>query len=143
MAHKSGSACKKDFHSLESLTILNCYAVSPGLLQIAAILVNNAKLHYNNRRGNQMAIVSTTSRGQVTLRKEIFQHVGIRPGEKLEIELLPGGEFRGRAVQKRRSIGDLAGFLKGKTNGARLTIEEMDEAIGEAVVEEFLRGVQR
>jgi len=50
MAHKSGSACKKDFHSLESLTILNCYAVSPGLLQIAAILANNAKLHYNNRR---------------------------------------------------------------------------------------------
>jgi hypothetical protein len=33
--------------------------------------------------------------------------------------------------------------LKGKTNGVRLTIDEMDEAIGEAVVEEFLRGVQR
>jgi hypothetical protein len=90
-----------------------------------------------------MAIVSTTSRGQVTLRKEIFQHVGIRPREKLEIELLPGGEFRGRAVRKRHSIGDLAGCLKGKTNSASLTIEEMDEAIGEAVVEEFLRGVQR
>jgi bifunctional DNA-binding transcriptional regulator/antitoxin component of YhaV-PrlF toxin-antitoxin module len=90
-----------------------------------------------------MPIVSTTSRGQVTLRKEIFQHVGIKPGEKLEIDLLPGGEFRGRAVKKKGSISDLAGFLKGKTNGARLTIEEMDEAIGQAVVEEFLRGVQR
>ncbi len=90
-----------------------------------------------------MAIVSTTSRGQVTLRKEIFQHVGIKPGEKLEIELLPNGEFRGRAVRKKGSISDLAGCLKGKTNGARLTIGEMDEAIGEAVVEEFLRGVQR
>ena len=90
-----------------------------------------------------MAIVSTTSRGQVTLRKEIFQHVGIRPGEKLEIDLLPGGEFRGRAIRKKGSIGDLGGFLKGKTNGARLTIDEMNEAIGEAVVEEFLRGVQR
>jgi len=90
-----------------------------------------------------MAIVSITSRGQVTLRKEILQHVGIKPGGKLEIELLPGGEFRGRAVRKRGSIHDLAGFLKGKTNGASLTIEEMDQAIGEAVVEEFLRGVQR
>jgi bifunctional DNA-binding transcriptional regulator/antitoxin component of YhaV-PrlF toxin-antitoxin module len=89
-----------------------------------------------------MPIVSTTSRGQVTLRKEIFHHVGIRPGEKLEIDLLPGGEFRGRAVQKKGSIGDFAGCLKGKTN-VKLTIEEMDEAIGEAVVEEFLRGVQR
>jgi len=28
-----------------------------------------------------MAIVSTTSRGQVTLRKEIFQHVGSGPGK--------------------------------------------------------------
>jgi bifunctional DNA-binding transcriptional regulator/antitoxin component of YhaV-PrlF toxin-antitoxin module len=90
-----------------------------------------------------MAIVKTTSRGQVTLRKEIFQHVGIKPGEKLEIDLLPGGEFRGRAAQKKGKISDLAGCLKGKTNGARLTIEEMDEAIGEAVVEEFLRGVRR
>ena len=89
-----------------------------------------------------MAIVSTTSRGQVTLRKEIFQHVGVRPGEKLEIELLPGGEFRGRAVRKKGRIEDVFGILAGKTD-VKLTIEEMDEAIGEAVVEEFLRGVQR
>lgn len=78
-----------------------------------------------------MAIVSTTSRGQVTLRKEIFQHVGVRPGEKLEIDLLPGGEFRGRAARKKGNIGDLAGFLKGKTNGARLTIEEINDAIAD------------
>jgi len=89
-----------------------------------------------------MAIVSTTSRGQVTLRKEIFQHVGVRPGEKLEIDLLPGGEFRGRAVRKTGKIEDLFGILAGKTD-VKLTIEEMDEAIGDAVVEEFLRGVQR
>ena len=56
---------------------------------------------------------------------------------------MPGGEFRGRAVRKKGSISDFAGCLKGKTNGTKLTIEEMDEAIGQAVVEEFLRGVQR
>ncbi len=89
-----------------------------------------------------MAIVSTTTWGQVTFRKELFQHVGVRPVEKLEMDMLLGGEFRGRAVRKEGSISDLAGFLEGKTNGARLTIEEMDEAIGEAVIEEYLRGVQ-
>ena len=78
----------------------------------------------------------------MTLRKEIFQHVGIRPGEKLEIELLPGGEFRGRAIRKKGKIEDVFGMLAGKTN-VKLSIEEMDDAIGEAVVEEFLRGVQR
>jgi antitoxin component of MazEF toxin-antitoxin module len=90
-----------------------------------------------------MAIVSTTSRGQVTLRKEILQHVGVKPGEKLEIDLLPGGEFRGRAVRKRRSISELAGCLKGKTNGVRLTIEEITEAIAEAGAEAGMAGLKR
>jgi bifunctional DNA-binding transcriptional regulator/antitoxin component of YhaV-PrlF toxin-antitoxin module len=89
-----------------------------------------------------MAIVTTTSRGQVTLRKELLQHVGIKPGEKLEIDMLPGGEIRGRAVRKKGKIEDVFGMLAGKTD-VKLTIEEMNEAIGEAVVEEFLRGVQR
>ena len=90
-----------------------------------------------------MAIVSTTSRGQVTLRKEIFQHVGITPGEKLEIELLPGGEFRGRAVRKKGTISELAGFLKGKTNGVRLTIEEINDAIAEAASAEVMESFNR
>jgi bifunctional DNA-binding transcriptional regulator/antitoxin component of YhaV-PrlF toxin-antitoxin module len=90
-----------------------------------------------------MAIVSTTSRGQVTLRKEIFQHVGIKPGEKLEIELLPGGEFRGRAVRKKGKIEDVFGMLKGKTNGAVLTIEEINDAIEESGAEAGMEGLER
>jgi bifunctional DNA-binding transcriptional regulator/antitoxin component of YhaV-PrlF toxin-antitoxin module len=90
-----------------------------------------------------MATLTVTARGQVTLRKEYLQHLGVRPGEKIEIELLPGAEFRGRAVRKKGNISDFAGCLKGKTNGAKLTIEEMNAAIGEAVVEEFHRGVKR
>ena len=89
-----------------------------------------------------MAIFSTTSRGQLTLRKEIFQHVGIKPGDKLEIDMLPGGEIRGRAVRKKGKIEDVFGILAGKTD-VKLTIEEMNEAIGDAIVEEFERGVQR
>jgi bifunctional DNA-binding transcriptional regulator/antitoxin component of YhaV-PrlF toxin-antitoxin module len=89
-----------------------------------------------------MPIVSTTSRGQITLRKEILQHVGIKPGEKLEIDMLPGGEFRGRAARKKGKIEDVFGMLTGKTD-VKLTIEEMNEAIGDAIVEEFERGVRR
>ncbi len=89
-----------------------------------------------------MAIVSTTSRGLVTLRKEIFQHIGITPGEKFEIELLPGGEFRGRAVQKSGRIEDVFGILAGKTN-VRLTIDEMNEAIAEAGAEAGTAGLER
>ncbi len=89
-----------------------------------------------------MPILATTGRGQVTLRKEVFQHMGIKPGDKIEIEYLPNGEFRGRAVRKKGRIEDLFGCLAGKTD-VKLTIEEMDEAIGDAVAEEFLRGVAR
>jgi bifunctional DNA-binding transcriptional regulator/antitoxin component of YhaV-PrlF toxin-antitoxin module len=90
-----------------------------------------------------MAIVRTTSRGQVTLRKEILQHVGIRPGERLEIELLPGGEFRGRAARRKGTIADLSGFLAGKTNGAVLTIEEINQAIEESGAEAGMAGLER
>jgi bifunctional DNA-binding transcriptional regulator/antitoxin component of YhaV-PrlF toxin-antitoxin module len=89
-----------------------------------------------------MAIVSTTSRGQVTLRKEIFQHVGVRPGEKLEIDMLPGGEFRGRAVRKKGKIEDVFGILAGKTK-VKLTIEEINAAIAEAGTEAGMAGLKR
>jgi bifunctional DNA-binding transcriptional regulator/antitoxin component of YhaV-PrlF toxin-antitoxin module len=90
-----------------------------------------------------MAVFSTTSRGQVTFRKEFFQHVGIKPGEKLEIEYLPGGEFRGRAARKTGRIEDVFGMLKGKTNGVVLTIDEINEAIEEAGAEAGMAGLDR
>lgn len=89
-----------------------------------------------------MAIVRTTSRGQVTLRKEIFHHVGVRPGGKLEIELLPGGEFRGRAIRKKGKIEDVFGILAGKTK-VRLTIDEINEAIAKAGAEAGMAGLKR
>ena len=90
-----------------------------------------------------MPSLKLTSRGQVTLRKEILRHFGVQAGDRIDLQLLPGGKGVVQAERKKGRIRDLAGCQKGKTNGARLTIEEMNEAIGEAVVEEFLRGVQR
>jgi bifunctional DNA-binding transcriptional regulator/antitoxin component of YhaV-PrlF toxin-antitoxin module len=74
-----------------------------------------------------MAIVNTTSRGQVTFRKEVLQHFGIKPGEKLEIELLPRGRGMIRAARKTGSIDDFIGMLAGKTK-KKATIEEINEA---------------
>jgi bifunctional DNA-binding transcriptional regulator/antitoxin component of YhaV-PrlF toxin-antitoxin module len=34
-----------------------------------------------------MATLTITSRGQVTLKKDLLQHMGITPGEKIEISL--------------------------------------------------------
>ncbi len=41
----------------------------------------------------RMKTLTVTSREQVTFRKEVLQHLGIQPGEEIELELLPGGQF--------------------------------------------------
>lgn len=74
-----------------------------------------------------MAIVSSTTRGQITFRKEFFQHLGIKPGEKLEFDFLPDGQILGRAPRKNGKIEDVFGMLAGKSK-VKLTIEEIKEA---------------
>jgi len=89
-----------------------------------------------------MATLTVTSRGQVTLRKEFLQHLGVRPGEKIDLTLLPDGRGEIRAARPKGRIEDLFGCLAGKTN-VRLTIEEIDEAIGEAAAEAGMAGLER
>lgn len=79
-----------------------------------------------------MSTLTVTARGQVTLRKEVLPHLGIKPGEKIELDLLPDGRAELSATHPKGSFRDLRGILKGKTNGARLSIEEINEAIAEA-----------
>ena len=38
-----------------------------------------------------MTTLTVTARGQVTFRKDVLQHLGIKPGEKIELDLLPDG----------------------------------------------------
>ena len=79
-----------------------------------------------------MSTLTVTARGQVTFRKEVLQHLGIKPGEKIELDLLPHGRAELRAAHPKGPCRDLRGIVKGKTNGARLSIEEINEAIAEA-----------
>lgn len=79
-----------------------------------------------------MPTLTITARGQVTLRREVLQHLGIQPGEKIEVDLLPGGQAILKAARSAGSFRALAGCLKGKTNGRVLSIEEINEAIGDA-----------
>jgi len=74
-----------------------------------------------------MPELKTTARGQVTLRKEVLRHLGIRPGEKIALDKLPGGRVSLRAAKPTGSIRDLFGILAGKSK-KKLTIEEINEA---------------
>ena len=87
-----------------------------------------------------MAVLTVTERGQVTFRKEVLQHLGIRAGDKIELELLPDGLASLRAARQKGRIEDFFGCLAGKTD-VKLTIEEMNEAIEQAGAEAGMAGL--
>ena len=74
-----------------------------------------------------MTTLTVTARGQVTFRKEVLQHLGIKPGEKIELDLLPDGRAALRAAQPTGSMASFVGLLAGKTAKVA-TIEEINEA---------------
>ena len=56
-----------------------------------------------------------TARGQVTFRKEVLQHLGIQPGELIELDLLPGGRGMLKAARPAGSMDGFIGLLAGRT----------------------------
>lgn len=79
-----------------------------------------------------MTTLTVTSRGQVTLRKEVLAHLGVKPGERIEVDLLPGGRVQVSAARPMGTVAQLAGMLAGRTNGRTLTLDELNNAIAEA-----------
>jgi len=74
-----------------------------------------------------MASLTVTAKGQVTLKRDLLQHLGVEPGERIDVEKLPNGELRIRATHPTGSIDSFLGLLAGKTPKVA-TIEEMNEA---------------
>jgi len=75
-----------------------------------------------------VATLTVTSRGQVTFRKELLQHLGIQPGDKIEVDKMPDGRMEVRAARRTGKIEDIFGILKGKSKKIA-TLEEIEEAI--------------
>jgi len=74
-----------------------------------------------------MATLKVTERGQVTFRKEVLQHLGVRPGDRIELNLLPNGRGMLEAARPKGSMKDFVGRLKGRSRKVA-TIEEINEA---------------
>ncbi len=76
-----------------------------------------------------MTTLSVTAKGQITLKRDLLQHIGIQQGQKVEVVKLPDGELRIKAKQQTQSISSVFGLLKDKTAGTVVSIEDMNQAV--------------
>jgi bifunctional DNA-binding transcriptional regulator/antitoxin component of YhaV-PrlF toxin-antitoxin module len=74
-----------------------------------------------------MAILTVTAKGQITLRKAFLRHLGVGPGQKIELHELPGGRVVVRAATPTGDINAFVGLLAGKSKKVA-TLEEIEEA---------------
>ena len=73
-----------------------------------------------------MSTLTVTAKGQVTLRKDLLEHLGVHPGEKIAVDKLPDGRIEVKAARPAGKISDTFNFLKRK-KGPSLSIEEINK----------------
>ena len=78
-----------------------------------------------------MTTLTVTARGQVTFRKEVLQHLGIKPGEKIELDLLPDGRCVLMSARRTETIDGFIGLLAGRTDKVA-TLDELSAAVAQA-----------
>jgi len=79
------------------------------------------------------AYTTMTSKGQLTIPKDVREALSLKPGTRFYVTVLDG---RVVALPKTRRLADLAGMLGKPPSGETLSIEQMDEAIMDAVADD-------
>lgn len=74
-----------------------------------------------------MGTLTITSKGQVTLRQELLRHLGVAPGDRIELITLPGGRIELRAARPGGSIEGFIGKMAGRS-ARTVSLEEIQEA---------------
>jgi len=72
-----------------------------------------------------MSTLTVTAKGQVTLRKDVLEHLGVGPGEQIAVTKLPDGRIEVRAAPA-GEISAMFGLLKRKS-GPILSIDQINE----------------
>ena len=74
-----------------------------------------------------METAKITSKGQITIPKQVRVRLAVRPGDELAFEFNERGLLQ--VVPLRSVLPPLRGFLARETAGQRLDCEQIDEAI--------------
>lgn len=86
-----------------------------------------------------MASATMTSKGQLTVPKEVREDLGLVAGS--QVMFIKIGDNHYRLMARTGDISDLAGILH-RPDGPRLTIEEMNDAIADAAADSGMRGLR-
>lgn len=75
------------------------------------------------------AELSVTAKGQITLKRSVLEHLGVRPGQKVGVNFLPNGRVEIIAADDRAAkLSSLRGMLK-RPDQRVVSLEEMQDAI--------------
>ena len=78
--------------------------------------------------------LKVTTKGQITLRKAVLDHLGVRPGERVSVDLLPAGRVVLRPGADRPPLERLRGLLN-RPGQAPASVEDMQEAVETAAAD--------
>ena len=67
-----------------------------------------------------------TSKGQVTFRKAVLDQLGVKPGDRITVELVSPGRMEVRPAKPAAKLAAFVGCLK-KPGTPKLSLEEMNE----------------
>jgi antitoxin PrlF len=79
-----------------------------------------------------MSVATVTSKGQITLPKEVRDDLGLKDGDRVSFEKIDG---RYVLRPQNKSIMELAGILH-RSGEKAMSVREMDDALGRALAED-------
>ena len=82
-----------------------------------------------------MTTLTITAKGQVTLKQSLLKHMGVGPGQKIEVDKLPEGRVVVKAARQEGTISHFIGCLSQQATNP-LTIDEINEVAAQGWAEE-------
>jgi len=86
----------------------------------------------------ETATLTVTAKGQVTLRKDVLNHLGLKPGDKVRVDLAPDGKAMLSAAKGKRGLEAFFGSLH-RPGERPLSLEQIDEASAAARAKKWLK----
>ena len=82
-----------------------------------------------------MTTLTITTKGQITLKQSLLRHLGVGPGQKIEVDKLPEGRVVVKAARQEGAISDFIGCLSSQDTRS-LSIDEINDIAAQGWSEE-------